>query len=288
MSRIRLKHVARRIWRALRSPLLTAKGMSITGRMGSSDAAHVFVCGIPRGGTSLLATILASHPNIAALNDETHFFRIRNYQYLELPTVDRAMMRRFLAQSASRAEMFDRIAQHTLAGKPGSSRFLEKTPGHAISTGPILAAYPRAQMLVALRHPLDAYTSLMRAANLPSLSPERFGAFWANVSLHAQAAPQERLRIVRYEDLADDTEREVQEICTFLGLPFTPVLLDPEAHAAHAPDYVKHGNHQRIGQSISASSVGSWQGTLEADKVVAIVAQCRDAMQVHGYEVPEL
>lgn len=288
MSRARPVHLARRMMRAAASPWLTYKGMSIARIPGRSTQPHIFVAGIPRAGTTLLASIFAGHPHVAALKTESHIFRLRNFQYLSLPDVSHSELKRMILSSKTRAELVDRISEHTLATKPGATRFLEKTPGHAQSAVDILNTFEQAKMVVALRNPFDAYASLQNSETLPSPRPQKYAELWNNIVTQSFAAPSDRIHVVQYENFVLDAESCVKTMCGFLGLEFMDELLDPSHHQSNAPNYHQRGDHDRIGDAITASSIGRWKTRLSPETVEILTDGCKAAMPNAGYDVSEL
>lgn len=100
----------------------------------TSDAPHVFVVGAPRSGTTLMFTILASHPEFSSINLESFFFvprdvfKLESYRRLEkYGGLSTDSMKSLLASSRDLVELYDRMAEKLIA-KDNASRFLEKLP----------------------------------------------------------------------------------------------------------------------------------------------------------------
>ena len=244
-----IRHVTFRGWRAIRSPSLTARGLAIARELGRSDGKHIFVVGIPRAGTSLVASILATHPDVAAFRDETYYFLKRNYQFLTLSDVRPGSVETLMRMTTNRAALFDALGDQILSLKPGASRLLEKTPGHAMALEDILCGFPHARVVFCVREPRDAYASLQNGVGLPRMSPKRYLRLWNSIVAKEANAGSERVLTVRYEDLVTDPEATVRALCAFLDLKFDETLLAPESHARNAPSYLRRGDHGELAPS---------------------------------------
>ena len=279
---VTFRHLARRILRVAGSPLLSLQGHRISRIGGVSSSQHIFLVGIPRAGTTLLASILASHPKVAAFQDETHFFLQRNYQFLDLRDVPNSTVKRFLRESKSKAELYDRLAQVVLESKPGARFVMEKSPGHGQLRAELLDVFPFCRLLYCVRDPRDAYASLQGGVGLPRISVLRYIQLWRSIAGRS-LVDDPRVAWIRYEDLVSNPSEVVRNICSFLGVDFFSGLMDPRTQGINAPHYVRRGDHDRVGQVISASSVGSWVHKMNHGEAKVIADGCSDLMARFGY-----
>ncbi|MEM7766267.1 MAG: sulfotransferase [Pseudomonadota bacterium] len=275
---------AQRVWRVVRSPALAYKSFRVSQSMGVSEAPHIFVLGIPRAGTTLLASILAAHTGVSAFRLETHFFLQRNYQYLRIPGVDPADIRSMVLTSTSRVDLYDRLARRMVGDAPAPQRVLEKTPGHARLLPELLTGFPNAQFVFLIREPRDAYASLQGGVKLPRFTPAQYADFWNRLTDRAASAPTDRVHMVRYEDMVCDPVACLQAVCSFLGLDYQPDMLSPDVHAQHSPEYSSRGDHKRLGKAITPSSIGKWKQVLPEDVAALLHAGCRTNAVQFGYD----
>ncbi len=170
----------------------------------------VFIVGSPRSGTTWLHAVLSTHPTFAA-PPETHLFAELSparARYSEsdigvfLPTV---VPEQEFDQWCG--DLWSNIRTNLLAARPGATRLLEKTPGHATQMDFIRSAVPGALFVHIVRDPVDVTRSLLEAS-------EGWGSNWAPSSIEmasqlwneqvggalATSNPDDTIA-VRYEDL---------------------------------------------------------------------------------------
>lgn len=237
----------------------------------------IFILGVPRSGTTLLRTILDSHPNIAA-GPETPWLAAHQprslgglYEFLtqsphgycasfgiDKPVVTDAV--RAFADS-----LFSAYAQSR-----GKQRWAEKTPDDLLHLNFLLEVFPDATFIKIERDGLDTAVSTAIVADHRKGISDRhekrlaFGksctvknnAFnallrWNHWNRLIDTAMEGREIVkVRYEDLVNDTEPTLRRLLESLDEPFDPCVLN-YADAKHDyPDWewgsadVKH--HGRI------------------------------------------
>ncbi|MEW6617678.1 MAG: sulfotransferase [Patescibacteria group bacterium] len=196
----------------------------------------VFIVGVPRSGTTMLWSILLRHPEfkgekmIPSWNSETSifhkfpkiledFFTPGKWPFWnEYFVADRKRFDSWLVDCVR-----DFIIKATEARK--AKRPLEKTPNHLENIDLIERAFPQAKIIHIVRHPLDVFASMRRRSfvTAPRFDP------WLKVTAEQFAQDYERkivkvdhyrgsLKIftVRYEDLTNDAEVYIAQICKFL------------------------------------------------------------------------
>jgi hypothetical protein len=84
----------------------------------------------------------------------------------------------------------------------------------------------------------------------------------------------ERVRIQRFERLADEPEAEVRDLCTWLGLEFEPALLEiPVVNSSYAT----------TGAGVSTEPVDRWRALLSSRDVAVVQSCCGPLMEALGY-----
>lgn len=159
-----------------------------------------FVCGCGHSGTTLIATILASHPDVYLPFEETNVF----FKWTPLALYRYSKLKR-------------------AAFRAGKSALLEKTPRHVRRVDRIRRLVPGAKFVMPVRDGRDSVASLTRRLGDASASLDR----WiSDNSLVLAERGSADVLIYRYEDLVEDPEAIVSKICAFLALSFRPNLLD--------------------------------------------------------------
>ncbi|CAN5655807.1 hypothetical protein BH18CHL1_BH18CHL1_09620 [soil metagenome] len=272
--------------------------------------APIFIVGLPRSGTTLLAAMLARHPAIDC-GPETFFFarlpqdparlvdatrwpgeavdylcslRLRDAPVHRLFGRSRADIERDLsARPPSLAAILEALTA-ARASAAGKSRWAEKTPRHLAHLDLIRRTFPDAAVVRLVRDPRDTALSLARVP---------FASDSVLVNLHsvgradAAAEPQVKrhpwLLTVRFEDLVTDPEPVLRAVCDLAAEPFDARMLVPtdEAELLAADHEWWKGKES---QGLDRSRVGVWRRDLDPvdQRVAAIV--CSEMIERHGYE----
>ena len=188
----------------------------------------VFVCGLHRSGTSLLAEALASHPlisgfhNTAAPKDEG-----QHLQSVFLPARVYGGPGKFgFARKAHLTETSDLItadnakklfAEWSRYWDLSKSFLLEKSPPNLIRTRFLQAIFPPSYFIVLVRHPVAVAFATQKWSKS---SLESLIRHWA-ICHQIFAADRVHLKnacVVRYEDLVSRPQLALTRICDFLSL----------------------------------------------------------------------
>jgi Sulfotransferase family len=212
----------------------------------------VFVEGAPRSGTTLLISLLAVHPEIAAIVGESHLFDRGVgclFENHELTGTDQTYLASYLSREELRnavRDLCDRVLV-TMQDrvKPDARLVAEKTParkGYAEALSRKLECYPDARYLHVVRDREEVVRSLARAPWARGTETD-FAENWrsavetARATLHGHAGYLE----TPYGDLAADPTRAMAGVFEWLGVDHDgPVLervgaLSRERISTHGP-----------------------------------------------------
>jgi hypothetical protein len=124
----------------------------------------------------------------------------------------------------------------------GVQRIVEKTPDHIHRLPEILSAFPEAQILCMIRHPLDVYSSYRRRLGvalqtepadsasirwLQSVGPHAFCRSYQATISEAQRLAS-RLLLIRYEDFTATPQETFARICSFLAEEHDPRCVEQQ------------------------------------------------------------
>jgi tetratricopeptide (TPR) repeat protein len=201
---------------------------------GLSSDAPVFIVGMERSGTSLLAQALSCHSQVGVCGEIAYWLKAQDELISLLDSqasisttsvILEGMADRYLSILNQRAGVLPRL--------------IDKMPGNLLALGTIHLALPAARVLWCLRDPADNCLSAYVAAFTggPSYLHDRSNlahAYRLHLDLlrHWQSVlPVTNLKTVRYEELVANPEAELRTAIEFLGLPWEEACLHPESNA---------------------------------------------------------
>jgi hypothetical protein len=204
----------------------------------------------------MLATPLGRHPDVYAFTGEGTFFEHRATlsqqedpapQIVDviadgadppLPDASRNELLRVLrTQSPSEASVLQLYAcgKEQVAASEGADRWVQKATSYVFHVDDILQALPSARLIFLLRNPLDLGASLKRRGGWHRVLRMVWG--WnRGVRLAHRWEEDERVLLVRYEDLVRRSESVLREVCSFAGISFDEALLRvPHVNRSETP-----------------------------------------------------
>lgn len=221
----------------------------------------IFICGLPRSGTTLVEHILSSHPLITAGDELFELARATEQQLSAQqrlqpfplwinsmqPTQWQDIGKAYLAQT--------RYVQHT-------PYFTDKMPLNLKAIGIIAKALPQAKIIYCERHPLDMLFSCYKQlfaegigfsydlSELASIyrAQHKLMQFW-------QAQLPGRIFSIKYENLVKQQHQETDKLLTYLGLSWAEQCIDFHLN----PRAVYTVSSTQVRQPLFSQSVGSWQ-----------------------------
>jgi tetratricopeptide (TPR) repeat protein len=239
----------------------------------------VFLIGFPRSGTTLLDQILDAHPALTTMEERDPVDVVRTRcaglpgGYPEglatLTDVQIADLRRLY---------YARVTEH-LGGVP-RGRLVDKMPLNTIDVGLIHRLFPRAKLILALRHPCDVVLSGFmqpfepNAAMIQFTDLEQTARFYAAVmglwQHYATVLPLAAVSL-RYEDLIADVEAETRRLLAFLDLSWDPAVLKYAERAKNRA--IATPSYHQVVQPLYRQSIGRWRNYRFAfDAILPILA----------------
>lgn len=273
---------------------------------------YLFLCGMIRSGTTMLAKVFRTHRRCAAVWDTfTAYFLVlaRNPGSLDRPVlaVEReALAKQFMECAGVYAPaLIPRL--RTLSASTWQSLFVEfmaavqecygkgaETEIVGIKecwvdgTAELLAeAFPNLYVIHIVRDPRAVVASQAGRNRYPLLFMVEYWRQSANLALLYRSLAKDwsrRYLLVRYEDLVRDPEAEAGRLCRFLDIPYDPAMIDADrfrdGRGRREPSNSSYGELRQI----STESVGRWKGVLTAEEIGMIERLCRSEMAALGYE----
>ncbi len=215
------------------------------------------VVGCPRSGTSLLAVMLDSHPDLAVPPETSflsglvsspgptagarrHFFNCITADRIPVSNwSDFGLDRELLWQRLRAIEPFTvaaglRAFYALYAESQGKPRYGDKTPGYVFLLPQIAALLPEVHFIHIIRDPGDTALSWRQTWFAPSTDLRVLGSEWRK---HVEAGRRARHLVphyveLRFEDLVRNPELELKRLCEYLALPWNARMLDYRAQGA--------------------------------------------------------
>ncbi|QJU59658.1 tetratricopeptide repeat protein [Sphingomonas sp. AP4-R1] len=191
-------------------------------------AAHVFLLGYPRSGTTLVENVLASAPGVAALEerptlvDTDEIVLANDGSMPDLDTLGPAFVDRL------RAGYWRRVTD--MAGDVTGKTFVDMNPFNGFKLPMIARLFPDARIVVMRRDPRDIALSCFRINFTPSTATYSFSDL-AETARHYDALTglvelcRERFPLafhdLRYDRLVSDFEPTVRALAAFVGIKWT-------------------------------------------------------------------
>ncbi|MBU0711739.1 sulfotransferase [bacterium] len=215
-------------------PLIIKVGRSIEKKQFSDTPIIIGAC--PRSGTTLLLSILDAHPNIYGIQNQTYAFAGWN--------------------DNSQANRLDRLYREFIFNKipENKKRWCEKTPKNIKFFDKILALYgENVKLIHVVRDGRDVVTS-----KHPKHSPDQYWVSvrrWINdVNLGLTFADKPNVYTIKYEDIINNYDVEIQKLLSFLGEDMVPEVRDWFNHTT-----VKKSIHwANPVQKLHSKAIGKW------------------------------
>ncbi|MEZ5503566.1 MAG: sulfotransferase [Halioglobus sp.] len=234
-----------------------------TAGQGNPDPAPIFVLGLPRSGSTLVEQIIASHSQVEGTSELPYIGRLS--KSLNHNRADAMRYPQVLAELAPRhfyrlgQDYLDMAARHRVEG---TARFIDKMPNNFPSVGFIHSILPRAKIIDARRHPLDACVGNLRQlyarGQTFSYDQSDIGEYYLQylrMMDHWDRVLPGRVLRVQYEDTVADLETQVRRILDYLELPWEDACL--RFHDTARP--VRTASSEQVRQPIYTRGVGFWR-----------------------------
>jgi len=291
----------------------------------SRETPFFFILGRPRSGTTLLSALFDAHPQVrippefpiflsliqrfgrrkswdeaSILTFVDHIFsnNVFNHRTLENLKVDRERLTANLLATLPDTRLEDLLkvfnsSAFSLFTKEDIRLIGDKNPLYSIYIKRFLHTFPDARFVCITRDYRDNFISMKNLADLKLEAPvltiqvSRW-RFVARLFLRYKRRFPDRFFLVRYEELVENTEPTLREICRFLRLPYYEGMVDfhlkkEETLAAYPQDIVKR-IHKNLMNPVNKSRMGLWKKELTPAQVLAADVVAGRYARLMGYE----
>lgn len=259
----------------------------------AGEDSPAFLFGFQRSGTTLLDTVLGTHPRVRVMEEQPVLNRVIATMNERMGPYPAHLPKLGDADLEALRERYFEVAGELADYAPGTGvLLLDKSPLHTVHAGFLHMLFPNAPRIFALRHPLDVclscfmqdftltpfMTNFLTVTGAARVYREVMD-LWLTVRDRLDLAYHE----LRYEALVADPEAVLRETVEYLGLDWRDQLL---AHERHARDrgLINTPSYEQVTQPIYRSAVGRWERYREQlGEAEAMLAQFVDAF---GYDPP--
>lgn len=228
---------------------------------GDDTNVPIFVLGMPRSGTTLTETILASHPDVFGAGELPDLLQVAAEPVngseagypLNLASVDGAALKqmgaKYLAQIRQRA--------------PDATRITDKMPANYQAVGLIHLMLPNARIVHIKRNPVDtclsAFTRLFKRSQYQTYDLVELGRYYRNyldIMAHwRNVLPAGSFYELQYEELVANQEEETRKLLAFCNLGWDDACMSPHKTSRN----VKTASVTQVREPVYTSSVERWR-----------------------------
>ena len=230
---------------------------------GNPSPAPIFIVGLPRSGSTLIEQILASHSRVEGTMELPNILNIVA-QFDDLAATRDGYPETVAAATPAQLSALGRRYLEETAPllRSGRDHFTDKLPNNFSHIGLIHAILPRAILIDARRHPLDACFSTFKQhfaeGQTFSYDLEDLGRYYRSyLSLmdHWDAVLPGRVLHVQYEELVREPQVHIRRLLEHCGLEFEPACL--KFHETRRA--VRTASAEQVRQPLYTSGVGYWR-----------------------------
>ncbi len=200
----------------------------------------VFLIGFPRSGTTLTEIMLDNHPGITTIEEKPTMDRVR-FAVSKMPGGYPGALPSLKPEQVERLRGIYLDALAGFAGADSDDLIIDKSAGRMVQTGLIWRLFPDARFVFVVRHPCDACLSgFMQQFTLNNDAFANFFNLDEATALYDKSMSLWRVfsevlpircHTIRYEDLVEDTKKEMRALLKFLDMPWDDAVLNYQQRA---------------------------------------------------------
>lgn len=225
---------------------------------------HVFLLGFMRSGTTLLEQVLASSPEIVALEEKGLLIGTADEFLTSVPALEKFAGLGSADLTKLRQDYWRRVREHL----PNSTAriFVDKQPLNTTRLPLIAKLFPRARIIFALRDPRDVVFSCFRrhlritTTQYEFLSLENCARIYALIMRIGELSRQKfplNLLEHRYEAMVEDFETRIRAVCDFIGVEWSDAMLRFDKNRLVAD--LRSPSALQVRRPLYGEGIGQWR-----------------------------
>ena len=226
-----------------------------------------FLIGFPRSGTTLLDTILDSHPMIEVLEEKNMVEKFIN-SLSELPSGGLEDLKNMQGDQLKKIrDTYFNSLETIVKNKVNSKLYIDKLPLNIIYAGEIFRIFPNAKFILSLRHPCDCVLSCFMQnfklndamANFLNLDDTAY-LYDSVMNLWIQYTSIFSINYyeIKYENIVENLELTVRSVLNFLELPWDNSVLE-YLKTAKKRDRIVTPSYTQVIKPIYSHASGRWK-----------------------------
>lgn len=248
-----------------------------------------FLVGFPRSGTTLLDQILDSHPSIQVMEERDALYETAAAIEKELgdypdgiATLDTAAINKF------REVYFEAVARYI--DREAGTLLVDKYPFNICHMPLIARLFPKARIVLAMRHPCDVVLSNFMQNYIVNIAMANFFTLPDTAHCYGQVMGLWRKSVsllpldhhtVRYEALVDGLESEARRLFKFLDIEWDDAVLDYAAHAKQR-GLINTPSYQSVTEPVYGRAKNRWK--LYETELAPVLDELAPFIDAFGYE----
>jgi hypothetical protein len=269
-----------------------------------------FVVGCGRSGTTLLRSMLDSHPDVA-IPHESYFVvglgrKRRKYRtnkgfgwaafssdllestwFSRWGISDEELRAKFSLRAPEDFSQAVRQVFELYARKRGKSRYGDKTPSYVMNLRLLAKLFPEARFVHIVRDGRDVALSLLDVRFGPNTIDEA-ALFWREHVARGRRAGRslgpKRYCEIRYEELVADPESALRALCVFVNVDFSNEMLAYHGRAGEVIKDFRYPDEQRNLLLPPKTGLRDWRTQMSVEDVTRFEALAGAQLKAFGYE----
>lgn len=228
---------------------------------GCTSELPIFVLGMPRSGTTLTETIIASHPMVFGAGELNDILEVAN-ETRSGETAGYPLNLQGITQTELKI-MGQHYVKRLQTRAPDSPRITDKMPANFNCLGLIHLMLPRAKIIHVKRNPVDTcvscYTRLFDKSQYQSYDLTEIGRYYRNYAQLMQhwreVLPAGSFYEIQYEDVVADQETQARALLDYCELEWDDACLDFHKTQRN----IRTASVTQVRQPIYKTSVEKWR-----------------------------
>lgn len=260
---------------------------------------QIFICGVPRSGTTMLASMLATNDLCIAPPESDFYINFykkhfsnakskinsellidyinRNYRFKQWGiNCDTEIRQLNKIETINYSKVYNILIEkygRSIEKYHEDSIYVNHTPSNLLNFSIINNLFPDSKWVYIIRDPRAVFNSV-KDLDWGANSAISLSNLWLEYLCNYYSIKEglnEKITMVKYEDLLINPEIELKRICDFVNIPYHNSMIN--GNGFDVPNYSKK-QHNLVGKPIQIDRINKWKDTLSTKDIELIEAKC--------------